>query len=296
MSSLGSEVIEAMTSSQHRSYRCRGGGTSPDRLVVAPGLTGGDACSREGLAGPCPGLTVAHAWRVATFLLLLCIAAGCGVIGILWMLFGPTSAGIARPRASYAGPAVGVSFAPPPYLPDAHPEPSPPSGARSSGFEPFAAPSRFEAPHPGRFEQQAFALAPTEIAPVPPRPAPAASNDFSFEEPVRELRVRAKSPSPPPLPPVTPLPPPPLPKTAIAPTRTIVRAEGTPTSPPRLGVSAPSARRHLEPPRRMPAPLARSRAARGSDAPPVSAFATDSQRTVSRELDAFSTAEHTFVD
>ena len=234
---------------------------------------------------------------MATFLLLLCIAAGCGVIGILFMLYGPTSSGFprARPFAS-TGPTLGVSFAPPPMA--------------------FAPPEPFT-PSPEPFVPVEHSL----------------STDFSVEEPVREVRIRGKSPSPPPLPAVTPLPPPPIPKAAhaappplpkaapIAPpppllpmaAQTIaiaakpVRAEATPTtpprlgvsassSPPRLGVSAPSSRaRPREPPRRMPAPLPRSRSARGSDAPPPS-FATENQRTLPRELDEFSTAEHTFVD
>jgi hypothetical protein len=42
--------------------------------------------------------------------------------------------------------------------------------------------------------------------------------------------------------------------------------------------------------------MPRTRAARGSDAPPLASFATDQQRTLPRELDEFSTAEHTFVD
>jgi hypothetical protein len=140
------------------------------------------------------------------------------------------------------------------------------------------------------------------------------STDFSAEEPVREVRIRAKSPSPPPLPSVTPMPPvptiakppaqhvagkapPALPKAAqtiaITPA-TLARAEAT---PPRLGVSAPSARaRHLEPPRRMPPPMPRSRSARGSDAPPIPKFSTENQRTLPRELEDFSTEQHTFVD
>jgi hypothetical protein len=181
---------------------------------------------------------------VATFLLFLCIAAGLGVIGILFMLYGPTTSGFARPRiAASSGPTLGFSFAPPP---------PPPVYA---------------------IEQQPFVPVQHSL-----------STDFSVEEQVREVRIRAKSPSPPPLPPVTP---PPLPK---------VRAEATPTSPPRLGVSAPARGRHLEPPRRMPPPMPRTRSARGSDGPPIATFSTENQRTVPRERDEFSTAEHTFVD
>jgi hypothetical protein len=172
---------------------------------------------------------------VATFLLLLCIGAGCAVIGILFMLYGPTSSGVLRVRT----PPAPMAFAP---------NASAPVHATSNA----------------------------SFVPI----AHSLSTDFSAEEPVREVRIRAKSPSPPPLPPVTPMPPPPA----------------TPTTPPRLGVSAPSARaRHLEPPRRMPPPMPRSRSARGSDGPPLS-FSTDQQRTAPRELDEFSTAEHTFVD
>ncbi len=190
------------------------------------------------------------------------------MIGILFMLYGPTRASLPRLRSaapSFSAPTLGFSFAPPPPPP------------------PVAEP----------FEPIKHSL----------------STDFSAEEPVREVRIRAKSLSPPPLPQVTPLPPPmvpspppmatppPLPKAAqavaIAPVTTPARAEAT---PPRLGVSAPSARaRHLEPPRRMPPPMPRTRSARGSDAPPPS-FATENQRTLPRELDEFSTAEHTFVD
>lgn len=198
------------------------------------------------------------------------------MIGILFMLFGPTSTGFARVRSTpaYSGPAVGFNFTPPPP-----PPPPYPAAFLAEGSAPIA-------PAPGKY---------------------GLSTDFSSEEPVREMRIRA--PSPPPLPAVTPLPtlpkaaqtiaPPPLPKAAAkAPIAPAVRAEATPTTPPRLGVSAPSARaRHLQPPRRMPPPMPRSRSARGSDAPPPS-FATENQHTVprARELDEFSTAEHTFVD
>lgn len=219
------------------------------------------------------------------------------MIGILFMLYGPTSSSVLRVRTTSpaSGPTLGVSFAPPPPLAYTGPP-------TTFVFEPAA-------PSPPPFVPAAHSL----------------STDFSVEEPVREVRIRAKSPSPPPLPPVTPLLPPPLPKAAqtmlpaaptmvplalpkaaqmIAPAPIIhaqasapVRAEGTPTTPPRLGVSAPSARaRHLEPPRRMPPPMPRSRSARGSDGPPLSAFATDQQRTAPRDLDELSTAEHTFVD
>jgi hypothetical protein len=255
---------------------------------------------------------------VATFLLFLCIAAGCGVLGILFMLYGPTSGSVLRVRAAL--PSVGISFARPRF--DASRVDAPAGSA--AGFDGFA---------PARFDGFAEGSAPPQAPFVPV--AHSLSTDFSSEERVQEVRIRAKSPSPPPLPPVTPLPPPPIP-TKIAPpplpkaAQTIVpaplpkaaqtiapalqaialpkaaqtiapaaplRAEATPTTPPRLGVSAPSARaRHLEPPRRMPAPLPRSRSARGSDAPPVPRFATDNQRTVPRELEDFSTAEHTFVD
>lgn len=180
------------------------------------------------------------------------------MIGILFMLYGPTSSGFSPPRAaaSYAGPTLG--FAPPPAPP-----------------YPIAAEAAF--------------------VPI----AHSLSTDFSTEEPVREVRIRATSPSPPPLPPVPPQTAehvrPALPKAAQTVAFTPARAEATPSTPPRLGVSAPSSRaRHLEPPRRMPPPMPRTRAARGSDAPP--SFSTENQRTLPRELDDFSTAEHTFVD
>lgn len=213
------------------------------------------------------------------------------MIGILFMLYGPTSTSVLRVRTASpaSGPVLGGSFAPPP-------------------------PRLTYAPPPTPFASEPAAPAFPPFVPV----AHSLSTDFSAEEPVREVRIRAKSPSPPPLPPVTPLPPPPLPKAVqtmappplpkaaqtIAPAPIVrsqasapVRAEGTPTTPPRLGVSAPSARaRHLEPPRRMPPPMPRSRSARGSDGPPLSAFATDQQRTAPRDIDEFSTAEHTFVD
>jgi hypothetical protein len=256
---------------------------------------------------------------VATFLLFLCIAAGCGVLGILFMLYGPTSGSVLRVRAAL--PSVGISFAPPRF--DA-PRVDAPAGSPAR----FDAPGGFDAFAPARVDGFAGS-APAPFVPI----AHSLSTDFSSEERVQEVRIRAKSPSPPPLPPVTPLPPPPTPTKAVDPwlaaatppplpkaaqtiapapmsmkaampkaAQTIapaapLRAEATPTTPPRLGVSAPSARaRHLEPPRRMPAPLPRSRSARGSDAPPVPRFATDNQRTVPRELEDFSTAEHTFVD
>jgi hypothetical protein len=191
------------------------------------------------------------------------------VIGILFMLYAPPSSG-PRSRAGYAAPTLGFSFAPPP-----------------------------PAPYPIAAEGSAPIAPQTPFIPV----AHSLSTDFSAEEPVREVRIRAKSPSPPPLPSVTPMPPlpaqkaPPLPKVAQTVAITSPRAESTPTTPPRLGVSAPSARaRHLEPPRRMPPPMPRTRAARGSDAPPVPTFSTENQRTLPRELDDFSTAEHTFVD
>ncbi|MFN0252419.1 MAG: hypothetical protein ACKV2T_36420 [Kofleriaceae bacterium] len=232
---------------------------------------------------------------MATFLLFLCIAAGCGVLGILFMLYGPTRSSVRRIGTSLTPSydIVGFSLA------------RPPPPARFDGFVP---PARFD----GIAEGSAPIAPPTMFVPIAHSVAPPASfvpiahslsTDFSVEEPVQEVRIRAKVPSPPPLPPVTPLPPPPLPAKArlpkaahaIAPVAHI-RAEATPTTPPRLGVSAPSARaRHLEPPRRMP-PLPRSRSARGSDAPPVPSFAMDNQRTAPRELDEFSTAEHTFVD
>lgn len=180
------------------------------------------------------------------------------MIGILFMLYGPTSFQLVRTRpASYAAP-IGFTFEAPP------PAPTP------IGF---------------------FAEGSAPITPVANKYG--LSTDFSVEEPVQELRIRGKAPSPPPLPAVTPLPPPP---TTTSPAhQPPVRMEAAAT-PPRLGVSAPSARaRHLEPPRRMPPPLPRSRSARGSDAPPPS-FATENQRTLQRELDDFSTAEHTFVD
>jgi hypothetical protein len=185
---------------------------------------------------------------VATFLLLLCIGAGCGAIGIVFMIYAPTVSRFPRSRVVAAtGPSFNFftpSFAPPqaaPFIPIEH----------------------------------------------------SLSTDFSAEEPVREVRIRAApGPALPPVAHAVALPPVPPPKARAA--------EGTPgpTSPPRLGVSAPQRGRHLAPPPRMtmPPPLPRSRAARGSDSPPINSFATENQRTVPRAHAQDFEPENTFVD